>query len=79
MAITVLRQNLIFVMTILQLKTFKTQITTKTRALVYHGLYDSVAERKNHTLLTCSTIMERVRFPQGADSLLSSWPAITLK
>ena len=36
---------LIFVMTILQLKTSKTQITTNTRALIYLGLHDSVAER----------------------------------
>ena len=79
MVITVLRQNLIFVMTILQLKTFKTKITTNTRALAYRGVYGSVPERKNHALLTCSTIMERVRIPQEADSLLSSWPAITLK
>ena len=34
---------LIFVMTI-QLKTSKTQITTNTRALIYLGLHDSVAE-----------------------------------
>ena len=32
-------------MTILQLKTFKTQITTNTRALVSHQLYGSVAKR----------------------------------
>ena len=35
---------LIFVMTI-QLKSSKTQITTNTRALIYVGLHDSVAER----------------------------------
>ena len=40
---------LIFAMTILQLRTFKTQIITNTRALVYLELYGSVAERINHT------------------------------
>ena len=35
---------LIFVMTILQLKTSKTQITTNTRALIYLGLHGSVVE-----------------------------------
>ena len=39
---------LTFVMAILQLRTFKTQIITNTRALFYHGLYDSVAEGINH-------------------------------
>ena len=39
---------LIFVMTILQLKTSKTQITTKTRALIYLRLHGSVAERIKH-------------------------------
>ena len=40
---------LIFVMTILQLKTFKTQVTTNTRALIYLGLYGLVAKRISHT------------------------------
>ena len=35
-------------MTILQLKTFKTQITTNTRALIYLGLYGSVDKRIKH-------------------------------
>ena len=39
---------LIFVMTILQLKTSKTQITTDTRALIHLGLRGSVAEWIKH-------------------------------
>ena len=39
---------LIFVMTILQLKTSKTQITTNTKALIYLKLHGSVAERIKH-------------------------------
>ena len=31
-----------------QLRIFKTQITTNTRALVYHRLYGSVAEQIKH-------------------------------
>ena len=31
------------------LRTFKTQVTTKTTAIIYHGLYSSVAERIKHT------------------------------
>ena len=38
-------------MTILQLKTFKRQITTKHRALVYQALYGSVAEVVSHATL----------------------------
>ena len=41
---------LIFVMTMLQLKFFKT-ITTNNRALVYHGLYDSAAGVVSHATL----------------------------
>ena len=47
---------LIFGMTILQLKTSKTQITTNNRALIYPVLHGSVAERINHEasgILTC--------------------------
>ena len=40
---------LIFVMTILQLKTFKTQVTTNTRTLIYKGLYGPVAKWISHT------------------------------
>ena len=39
---------LIFVMTILQLKTSKTQITTNTGALIYLEPHGSVAERIKH-------------------------------
>ena len=35
-------------MTISQLTTLKTQIMTYTRALVYHGLHDSLVERIKH-------------------------------
>ena len=42
---------LIFAMTILQLKTFKTQVTTNTITLIYLGLYGSVAKRVSHTVL----------------------------
>ena len=40
---------LIFVMTILQLQSFKTQITTNTRAVVDYGLFGFVAERISQT------------------------------
>ena len=39
-------------MTILQLKTFITQATTNTRALIYFGLYVSLTERINNTAFT---------------------------
>ena len=35
-------------MAILQLKTFKAQITTNTRALIYFRLYGSLAEQIKH-------------------------------
>ena len=47
---------LIFVMTILPLKTSKTQVTTNTRALIYLGMHGSVAEQIKHEasdMLTC--------------------------
>ena len=40
--------TLIFVMTMLQLKTSKTQITTNTRALIFLGLHSSVGEQMKH-------------------------------
>ena len=40
---------LIFVMAILQLQSFKTQITTNTRAVVDNGLFGFVAERISQT------------------------------
>ena len=45
-------------MTILQLKTFKTQIIANSRALIYLGLYGSVAEPISHTVLTYPTCRE---------------------
>ena len=39
---------LIFVMTILRLKTSKTQITTNVRALIYRKLHSPVAKRIKH-------------------------------
>ena len=47
-----------FDMTIFQLKNFKTQIMAKTKALVYHRLYDSMAERIKPTALNISTFCE---------------------
>ena len=44
-------------MTVLQLRTFKTQITTNTRALVYLGLDGSVAERISHTTFNISYLL----------------------
>ena len=47
--------NTVYHNTILQLKTFKAQVTTNTRVLVYHRLYGSVAKRISHTAfnITC--------------------------
>ena len=42
--ITILLLNHELLMTILQLKTFKTQISTNIRALIYLGRYGFVAE-----------------------------------
>ena len=50
---------LIFAMTILQLRTFKTQIITNTRALAYLELYGSVAERINHTDFNMTNYREK--------------------
>ena len=47
---------LIFVMTILQLKTFKTQVTTNTGALIHLGLYDPVDKRISHTAFNISCL-----------------------
>ena len=47
-----------FDMTIFQLITFETQIMTNTRALVYHRLFDSVAERIKDTAYNISTFRE---------------------
>ena len=54
---------LIFVMTILQLKTSKTQITTNTRALIYVPPYDSVAERIKHEVSGMFTYREKSSNP----------------
>ena len=55
--ITTISWILIFVMTVLQLRTFKTQITTNTRALVYLGLDGSVAERISDTTFNISYLL----------------------
>ena len=68
---------LIFVMTILQLKTSKTQITTKTRALIYLGLHGSVAERIKQIVSGMLTYREKSSCE--ADSSLRSWPAVNFK
>ena len=51
-------------MTILQLRNFKTHITTNTRALVYHGLYGSVAEQVNHTAFNMLSYREKSWNPE---------------
>ena len=54
---------LIFVMTILQLKTSKTQITTNTGALIYLELHGSVAERIKHEASSMLTYREKSSKP----------------
>ena len=49
-------------MTILQLKTSKTQITTNTKALIYLGLYGFVAERIKHEASGMRTYRKSGRF-----------------
>ena len=67
---------LIFVMTILRLKTSKTQIATNTRALIYLGLHGSVAERIKHEGSAMLTYRKKSSNPQETDSSLRSAPAI---
>ena len=50
-------------MTILQLKSFKTQITTNTRALIYLRLYDSVAKWIKHEASDMVTYCEKSSNP----------------
>ena len=50
---------LIFVMTMLQLKTSKTQITTTTRALIHLGLHGSVAKQIKHEASDMFTYREK--------------------
>ena len=57
--IIITAKSWILIMIILQLRTFKTQITKDTRALVYHGLYGSVAERINHTTFNMLSYREK--------------------
>ena len=54
---------LIFFMTILQLKTSKTQFTTNTGALIYLRLDGSVAERIKHELSSMLTYHEKSSSP----------------
>ena len=56
-------------MTILQLNTFKTQITTNTRALIYLGLYGSVAKRIKHEASEMLTYCEK-RFESRKGQIL---------
>ena len=52
--------NIIFAVTIFQLRTFKTQIMDKGyRALIYHRLYDSVADWIKHTVFNMLTYCEK--------------------
>ena len=55
--------NVKFAMTIFQLRTCKTQIMTKTRALVCHRLFGSVAERIKHTAFNIPTYCEKSSNP----------------
>ena len=48
-------------MTILQLKTLKTQIMTNTRALIYCRLYESVAKRIKYEAFSMLITLERVQ------------------
>ena len=50
-------------MIIFHLRTFKAQIMTKTRALVYHRLYGSVVERIKHMALKYLTYREKSSNP----------------
>ena len=50
---------LIFDMKILQMRILKAQIMAYTRALVYHKLYDSVAERIKHKASNMLTFREK--------------------
>ena len=50
-------------MTILQIKTSKTQITTSTRALIYLGLNGSVAKRIKHEASGMLTYREKSSNP----------------
>ena len=54
---------IMFVMSILQLKTSKTQITTNTRDLIYLGLHDFVAERIKHGASGMLTYSEKSSHP----------------
>ena len=50
---------LIFAITILQLKTSKTQITTNTRDLIYLGLHNSIANWIRHEAFGMLTYHEK--------------------
>ena len=54
---------LIFIMTILQLKTSKTQITTNARALIYLGLHGFEAKRIKHEVSGMLTYREKSSNP----------------
>ena len=54
---------LIFAMTILKLKTSKTQITTNVRALIHLGLHGSVTEWIKHEATGMLTYHEKSSYP----------------
>ena len=64
-------------MTIFSLRTFKTQIMTITRALVYHRLCGSVVERIKHTAFNISTYRERGSNPVRSRFSVSLWSDVS--
>ena len=63
-----------FVITILQLRTLKAQITTSARALVYHELYGSVAKGITHTGFIMLNYCEESSSPVRSRFFIM-WPA----
>ena len=70
---------LIYAMTILPLKTFKTLITTNTRALIYLGLHGSVAKWIKHEASGMLTYCEKSSNPVRGRFFICSKPVINLK
>ena len=66
-------------MTILQIKNFRTRITTNTRAFIYLGPHGSVAERIKHEASGMLIYGEKSQTLWEADSSLHSQPAVTIK
>ena len=66
-------------MTILQLRTFRTQITTNARALVLHRLHGYVAKRISHTAFNISCL-SKIEFESYEEQIFSrSQPAVNHK